>query len=150
MTKLLIVCLGVILSLPVSETFTLAEQIGNKPRAFFRFTTSVAKYTIRSDGFVEVYVDNDMNYKRKRVFFLKMQGKGRLERVYFLEHDGDLWLRYDVISGGSYLTRIEQRSRKQRWVTALIDTSGEAPVIHGDKVLVGALEISKTTGRVVN
>ena len=150
MTKLLVVCLGVVLSLPVNETFTLAEQIGHTSRAYFRFTTSVAKYTIRFDGFVEVYVDNDMNQKRKRVFFLKREGKGRLERVYFLEHEGDLWLRYDVISGGSYLMRMEQRSRKQRWVTALIDTSGEAPVIHGDKVLVGALEISKTTGRVVN
>jgi hypothetical protein len=149
MTKLLVVCLGVVLSLPVNETFTVAERIGHTPRAFFRFSTSVAKYTIRFDGFVEVYVDNDMNLKRKRVFFLKMAGKGRLEEVYFLEHEGDLWLRYDVIGGGSYLTRIEQRSRKQRWVTPLNDASGEAPVIYGDKVLVGTLEIRKSDGRVV-
>lgn len=150
MTKLLVVCLGVVLSLPINQTFTLAERIGSAPRFFFRFSTSVAKYTIRSDGFVEVYVDNDMGQKRKRVFFLQMQGKGRLEHVYFLEHEGDLWLRYDVIGGGSYLMRMEQRSRKQRWVTPLSGTSGEAPVIYGDKVLVGTLEISKANGRVIN
>ena len=150
MTTLLVVCLGAVLSLPVNETFTLAERIGHTPRFFFRFSTSIAKYTIRSDGFVEVYVDNDMNHKRKRVFFLSMAPKGRLTHVYFLEHEGDLWLRYDLGDGRSYLMRMEQRTRKHRWVTPLNDTSGEAPVIYGDKVLVGALEISKADGRLLN
>ena len=150
MTKLLVVCLGVVLSLPANETFTAAERIGNTPRAFFRFSTSVAKYTIRFDGFVVVYFDNDMGHLRKRAFLLKMTGKGKLEKVYFLEHDGDLWLRYDVVGGGSYLTRVDQRSRRQRWVTPLNDASGEAPVIYGDKVLVGTLEIRKSDGRVVS
>lgn len=150
MTKLLVICLGVILLWQDPQAFNVADQVGDTPRAFFRFSTSVAKYTIRSDGFVEVYVDNDMNLKRKRVFFLNMVQKGRLERVYYLEHEGDLWLRYDVIGRRSYLTRIEQKSRRQRWVTPLDNPSGQAPTIHGDKVIVGdAIEIRKTDGYVV-
>ena len=150
MTMLLVVCLGAVLSLPVNATFTLAERVGNPPRAFFRFSTSVAKYTIRYDGFVEVYANNNMNHLRKRGFFLSMTPKGRLENVYFLEHEGDLWMRYDLLDGRAYLMRMEQRSRRQRWVTPLNDSSGEAPVILGDKVLIGTTEIRKSDGRVVN
>ena len=150
MTKLLVVCLGVILSWPVNEPFTLAERIGHTPRAFFRFSTSIAKYTVRYDGFVEVYVNNDINHKRKRVFFLTMAGKGRLENIYFVEHQGDLLLRYDVIDQGSYLMRLEQRSRKQRWVRPLDGISSQAPTIYGDKVLIGdTVEISTRDGKIL-
>jgi hypothetical protein len=149
MTKLLVVCLGVILSLPLNETFTLAERIGHVPRAFFRFETSVGKYTVRYDGFVEVYANNAANLKRKRAFFLSMVGKGRLENIYFIEHEGDLFLRYDVINQGSYLTRVDQRGRTQRWVRPLNNVSAEVPVIHGDSVLIDALEISKSDGRIL-
>lgn len=145
MTKLLVVLLGVILSWPVTEAFSLADRIGHTPRAFFRFSTSVGRYTIRYDGFVEVYA-----HERKRVFFLSMATKGRLERVYFIEHEGDLFLRYDVIGQGSYLMRMEQRNRKQRWFTALDGVAAQAPVIHGDKVIVSdTLEINKTDGHIV-
>jgi hypothetical protein len=150
MTKLLVVCLGAILSWPVSETFTLAERIGPLPRAYFRFETSIAKYTVRSDGFVEVYADNAFNQRRKRAFFLSMKTKGRLENIYFIEHQGDLFLRYDVIDQGSYLTRIDQRGRTQRWVRPLNNASSQAPTIYGDTVLVGeTLEISKSDGRIL-
>ena len=150
MTKLLVVCLGVILWLPVNETFTLADRIGHTPRAFFRFETSVGKYTVRYDGFVEVYANNASNYKRKRSFFLSMVGKGRLEHIYFIEHQGDLFMRYDVIDQGSYLTRVEQRSRTQKWTRPLNSSSSQAPTIYGDTVLIGeTLEISKADGRVL-
>lgn len=148
--KLLVVCLGVTLSLPVNQTFSLAERIGHIPRAYFRFETSVGKYTVRSDGFVEVYANNSFNHKRKRSFFLSMVGKGRLENIYFIEHEGDLFLRYDVINQGSYLTRVEQRARTQKWSRALNTVSSQAPTIYGDKVLVGeTLEISKADGRIL-
>ena len=150
MLKLLVVCLGVTLSLPVNQTFNLAERLGNLPRAYFRFETAVGKYTVRSDGFVEVYADNSFNAKRKRSFVLSMIGKGRLENIYFIEHEGDLFLRYDVIDGGSYLTRVAQRARTQKWVRALNTASSQAPVIYGDKVLVGeTLEISTSDGRIL-
>ena len=150
MTKLLVVCLGVILSLPVNETFNLAEQWGHSPRLFFRFATSAGKYTIRYDGYVEIYTTNASGQKRKFNFFLGMVGKGRLEHVYFIEHEGDLFLRYDVTDQGSYLARVEQRSRKQKWVRPLNNVSSQAPTIYGDKVLIAdTLEISKTDGRIL-
>ena len=150
MTKLLVVCLGVTLSLPVNQTFNLAQQIGRNPRAYFRFTTSIAKYTIRYDGFVEVYLGKEMNTLRKRSFVLRTEGRGRLERVYFFEHEGDLFLQYDLMGGGSYLTRVAQRHRRQIWVTALSNTPSSAPIILGDKVLMDSIEISKVTGKVLN
>ena len=150
MMKLLVVCLGVTLLLPVNETFTLAERIGPLPRPYFRFETSVARYTVRSDGFVEVYAHNSFNAMRKRAFVLSMVGKGRLENIYFIEHEGDLLLRYDVIDGGSYLTRVAQRARTQKWVRALNNASSQAPTLYSDKVLVGeTLEISTADGRIL-
>ena len=151
MTKLLVVCLGVVLSLPVNETFTLADRFGSPPRTvYFRFSTSIAKYTIRYDGFVEVYIDNDHGHLRKRTFFLNMAGKGRIDRIYHLEHERDLLLRYDVIGQGSYLTRIEQMPRKQIWVTRLSNVSSQAPEVYGDRVVVGdTTEISKVNGRIL-
>ena len=152
MTKLLVLCLGVVLSLPVNEAFTLADRIGVPPQTvYYRFNTSMAKYTIRYDGFVEVYLaDSYHGQLRKRTFFLNMAGKGRIDRIYHLEHEGDLLLRYDVIGQGSYLTRIEQMSRKQKWVTRLSNVSSQAPEVSGDNVLVGdTVEISKTNGRIL-
>ena len=152
MTKLLVVCLGVVLSMPVNETFTLADRFGQPPRTvYFRFNTSIAKYTIRYDGYVEVYVDNDFGHLRKRNFFLNMEKKGRIEHIYYLQHEGDLLLRYDVMGQGSYLTRIEQRSRKQRWVTKVSDVSSQAPSVYGERVVVGdSVEIRKTDGRILS
>ena len=150
MTKLLVVCLGATLLWPAQQSFNVSEQIGHSPRAFFRFSTSIAKYTIRSDGFVEVYVDNEIRHKRKRVFFLNMIEKGRLERVYFLEHEGDLLLRYDVMGQRSYLTRIEQKSRRQKWVTPFNSVSTQTPTINGDRVSIGdTIEVSLANGRIV-
>jgi hypothetical protein len=149
MTKLLIVCLGVVLSWPAPQAFSLAEQIGDPPRAYFRFSTSAGNYTVRYDGFVEVYIPNDSNYLRKRVFFLKTTGRARLERVYFLEHEGDLLLRYDVIGQGSCFTRIEQRKRTARWFTPLNKILAEEPVINGNSVIVGDTEISKVDGKIL-
>jgi hypothetical protein len=150
MTKLLVVCLGVTLSLQVNQPFAVANRVGHTPRAYFRFSTSIAKYTIRYDGFVEVYLGKEMNTLRKRSFYLKTEGKGRLERVYFLDHEGDLFLQYDLIGGGSYLTRIKQRHREQIWVKALSNTPSEAPTISGDRVLMGSIEIDKSTGRILS
>jgi len=151
MTKLLVVCLGVILSLPATEAFTPAERIGHLPRALFRFETSAGKYTIRSDGFVEIYA-----YQRKRVFYLSMPPKGRLERVYFIAHEGDLLLRYDVIDQGTYLTRIEQTpsgrlgGRKRKWVTELPNQPDQVPVIDGDLVIVSHnIIVHKDSGSIV-
>jgi hypothetical protein len=135
---------------PSSESFTLANMIGEPNKsAFFLFSTSAAKYTIRHDGLVEVSLPKEI---RRRYFHLKVGAKGRVDRVYFHEDEGDLLLLYDVTGQGSYLVRIEQKTRKQRWSTPLskITEPDQAPVINGDVVLVGdTIEISKMDGRIV-
>lgn len=149
MTKLLVVCLGVVLSLPAPEAFSLADHVGD-PSArdyFFRFSTSAGRYTIRQDGLGEVAAN-----MRRRVFALKLSGKGRIERIYFLEHEGDLLLRYDVIGQGSYLMRLEQTKRKPKWFTALgeIDATDQAPSVNGDVLTVtDAIGVSKIDGRIL-
>ena len=148
MTKLLVVCLGVILSWPALETFTLADRVGgpDAPATFFRFSTGVGKYTIRHDGLGEASA-----FARRRVFHLKREGKGRIERVYFLEHEGDLLLRYDVMGQGSYLMRMDQKHKKPRWFTGLLgNLPSEAPVINGQAVIVSdTIEISKADGKII-
>jgi hypothetical protein len=153
MTKLVVVCLGVLVlwtvvpgaSIP-SESFGLADRVGEpNARSFFLFSTSAGNYTIRQDGMGEVSSPKGM----RRVFTLKLGAKGRIERVYFLEHEGDLFLVYEVHDASShwaYLLRMEQTKRKARWLT-VIDTEIEAPVIEGDVVIVDKLRVSKADGR---
>ena len=149
MTKLLVVCLGVILSLPAPEAFSLADPVGDRGARdyFFRFSTSAGRYTIRQDGLGEVAA-----HIRRRVFALKLGGKGRIERIYFLELEGDLFLRYDVMGQGTYLTRVDQKTRKLRWFTALgeIDATDQAPAVDGEVLVVTQdIQISKTDGKII-
>ena len=149
MTKLLVVCLGVVLSLPAPEAFSLADHVGDRTARdyFFRFSTSAGRYTIRQDGLGELAAN-----MRRRVFMLRLGGKGRLERIYFLEHQGDLFLRYDVYGQGTYLTRLDQKTRKLRWFTALgeIDATDQPPSVDGDVLVVAEdIQISKIDGRIL-
>ena len=153
MKQVVVVCLGVLLSLTLAqgsvrppEAFELAYHVGEpNARSFFLFSTSAGNYTIRQDGMGEVASRTGM----RKVFNLKVGGKNRLERVYFLEHEGDLFLLYDLSGQHTYLLRMEQTKRKLRWFTPLPVTS-DAATIAGDVVIVGeSLEINKTDGRVV-
>lgn len=147
MTKLLIVCLGVALSLPVTEPFTPAEHLGDPAaRSFFVFSTSAGNYIIRHDGMGEVSYPRGL----RRAFYLRVARKSRLERVSFLEHEGDLLLLYEVRNHGSFLVRMEQRKRKLRWSTSLGNVSDQPAVVDGNLVLVGnAIEISKANGLIL-
>jgi hypothetical protein len=154
MKNVVVVCLMLVSlassSSPSSETFTLANRIGEPNKsAFFLFSTSAGKYTIRHDGLSEVSLPKEI---RRRYFQLKVGAKGRVERVYFHEHEGDLLLLYDVTGQGSYLVRIEQKTRKLRWLTPVTNISepDQAPLIKGDVVIIGTIEISTADGRVVN
>jgi hypothetical protein len=149
--KNVVVCLMLVsvLGSPSSQMFTLADRVGEpNARNFFLFSTSAGNYTIRQDGMGEVASPKGM----RRVFNLKVGAKGRLERVYFLEHEGDLLLLYDVMGQGSYLLRMEQTKRKARWLTPVTNISerDQAPLINGDVVIIGTIEISTADGRVVN
>ena len=158
MKKIVVVCLGVLIlwsmaiaasSSPKAEVFELADRIGEpNARSFFMFSTSAGNYTIRQDGMGEFTSPKGL----RRVFYIKLGAKGRIERVYFLEHQGDLFLLcevHDATSEWAYLMRMEQQKRKPRWLTALPSGDVEAPTIQGDLVIIKNMEISKSDGRIV-
>lgn len=155
MNKVVAVCLGICIlasiavSSPKIEAFALADRVGDpRIRAFFRFSTSAGKYTIRHDGMGEVASPG----RFRRVFHLKMGAKGHVERVYFLEHEGDLFLLYEVHDASSawaYLVRMDQAKRKPIWLTPVTSGDIQAPIIEGNRVIIKSIEISKADGEIV-
>lgn len=158
MKKIVVVCLGVLIlwsvaiaasSSPEPEAFALADRIGEpNARSFYMFSTSVGNYTIRQDGMGEFTSPTGL----RRVFYMKLGAKGRIERVYFLEHERDVFLLYEVhdaTSEWAYLMRMEQQKRKPRWVTPLPSGEVEAPSVEGDRVIIKSVEISKADGRIL-
>ena len=155
MKRVVAVCLGVVVLWTTSggavrpaESFDVANRVGEPTeRCFYLFSTSVGHYAIRQDGMGEVTSAKGM----RRVIRLQLGVKGHIERVYFLEHQGDLFLLYEVRGAASeraFLVRLEQKKRKFKWVTA-IDASGE-PKIEGEVVLISAMKISKADGKLLN
>ncbi len=157
MKKLVVVCLGVILSFSVLSAaprsgleFAIAEQLGDpSARSFFVFSTSAGDYILRHDGMGEFTSPQ----KLRRAFFVRVPGKSRITSVYFLEHERDLLLLYEVSGQGSFVVRLEQTKRKHRWSTPLETSNVEAPVIEGDTVVVKeaqrTIQISKSNGRIL-
>ena len=152
---LLLVCLGVAVLWPVAagaaplpESFALAERVGEgNERSFFVLSTSAGGYVIRHDGMGEFTSPAGL----RRVFMLKLGAKGRIDRVYFLEHQRDLFLMYEVHDSSShwaYLVRLEQTKRKARWIMQLDGTDLGAPVIQGEMIVIKNLEIRKVDGNV--
>jgi hypothetical protein len=99
------------------EEFMEAQRIGEaNARSFFVFATTARHYTIRHDGLGESYGASSVRKKLD----LRMGTPGRLERVYYLEYEGDLLLIYEVrnnTSGWGYIERFNQRTLKASWVT---------------------------------
>ena len=153
MKKLVAVCFGVLIVVCAVvarakvEAFALADQVGEPDaRLFFLFSTSAGNYIVRQDGMGEFTSPKGM----RRVFYLKLGAKGRIDRVYFLEHQRDLFLLYtvhDATSEWAYLTRLEQTQRKARWLTPLSNGDVQAPVIDGDLIVTGTAEINKADGK---
>ena len=155
MRKLVGVCLGVAVlwsialgTSPVTETFATADRVGEgNERSFFLLSTSAGSYIIRHDGMGEFTSPAGL----RRVFMLKLAAKGRIDRVYFLEHQRDLFLLYEVHDASSqwaYLVRMEQTKRKARWITEVDGTGLGAPVIQGEFVVIKDIQISKADGQV--
>jgi hypothetical protein len=156
MKNLLVVCLILTLvTLGVAQTakpelFTTAEELGDPQRlTFFRWSTSAGGYLLRHDGIGEFTSHQSI----RRVFYVTMGPKGRIDRVYCLEHERDLFLLYEIKGHGFYLVRIEQTDRtrrKTRWFTPLGKLSGEDPSLDGDVIRVGkTIEVSKADGRIL-
>lgn len=155
MRKFVVVCLGVAVlwfvglgASPPAEAFILADRVGEgNERSFFTLSTSVGGYVIRHDGMGEYTSPAGL----RRVFVLKVGAKARIDRVYFIEHQRDLFLLYEVHDAKSqwaYLVRMEQTKRKARWITEVDGKDLEAPVIEGEFVVINKVEISKADGNV--
>ena len=129
-----------------SETFALANRVGEgNERSFFVLSTSAGGYVIRHDGMGEFTSPAGL----RRVFMLKVGAKGRIDRIYFLEHQRDLFLMYEVHDASSqwaYLVRMEQTKRKARWITEIDGVGLGAPVIQGEFVVVKDTQINKIHG----
>lgn len=141
MKKLLVVCLVILVLSTVAlgaETFALADRVGEPgERSFFLFSTSAGNYIVRQDGMGEFSSPKGM----RRVFSLRV--KGRIEQIYFLEHEGDVFICYEV-NDTVFVVRMEQTKRKIRWSAEVADRG--VPVIDGDSVVVNSIRIRKADG----
>ena len=152
MRKIVVVCLGVAVlwsvALGASESFALADRVGEgNERSFFVLSTSAGGYVIRHDGMGEFTSPAGL----RRVFMLKVGAKGRIDRVYFLEHQRDLFLMYeghDASSHWAYLVRMEQTKRKARWIVEVDGSDLGAPVIQGEMIVIKNVEVSMAGGQV--
>jgi len=124
-----------------AEAFALADRVGEPgERSFFLFSTSAGNYVLRHDGMGEFSSPKGM----RRVFRLSV--KGRIDQVYFLEHEGDLFICYEV-NETTFVVRMEQTKRKIRW-TASLGARG-VPTIDGDSVIVNGTRIRASDGTVL-
>lgn len=141
MKNLLVVCLLILVFSTAAlgaETFALADRVGEPgERSFFLFSTSVGNYIVRQDGMGEFSSPKGM----RRVFRLSV--KGRIEQVYFLEHQGDVFICYEV-NGAAFLVRMEQTKRKIRWSAEVADRG--VPAIDGDYLVVNSVRIRLADG----
>ena len=149
MKRMVVVCLICLMWWPLApgatfsaETFILADRVGEpNARSFFLFSTSAGQFAVRHDGMGEMTSPKGM----RRVFNLRVGARARIENVYYLEHQGDLFLMYEVTGQIFHLVRMEQTKRKLRWSTQ-IDGVTEAPVIDGEFVIVNETKINKSNG----
>jgi hypothetical protein len=140
----LLVCLAVLVLSTVAlgaEAFALADRVGEPgERSFFLFSTSAGSYIVRHDGMGEFSSPNGM----RRGFRLNV--KGRIEQVYFLEHEGDVFILYEM-NDAACLVRMEQTKRKIRWSAQVSDRG--VPRIDGDSVVINSIKIRMADGTVL-
>ena len=103
--------------------FTLVRRVGEPHLRYLHlFSTSLGKYTIRHDGFGEVYIAG-----RQRNFHLKVEPRAKIEWLYFYEYEGDVLLFYRTAATG-YFVRLDQKTRKTKRVN-VVNQSLDPPVI---------------------
>lgn len=126
---------------PGITEFTKVERMGEpNPRYFFPFETSVRHYIIRQDGWGETYSES---FGRKK-FDLQLGFPGRLERVYFMEAQGDLFLIYEVRDGKSgwgYVERFNQRTRKVMWLTPVSSFNIGSGMVEGSTLFLTTADL---------
>ena len=117
--------------------FAEADRLGEAPNvAFFLFSTSYGNYVIRPDGLGEIGTHQRKQQYYQNQFYLKVGMNGRVQRMYFLEHEGDLLLAFEVRNIG-YVRRMNQPTRKMRWLTPIDATVVNQCVVQGNEVHCG-------------
>lgn len=110
--------------------FELANRIGEpNERTFFLFSTSVGNYALRQDGMGEITSPAGM----RKVFNVKVGARGRIERVYSFEYQGDVLLLYEATDSG-YLVRLSQKTRKVK-ATIAVSRDFTPPVIKDQQIV---------------
>ena len=149
MTKILVVCLGVMVlsvatlrAAPVPENFALVERTG-EPIWFFVFETAQGKFWIRRDGMGEI-----TRPPLKHSFYLKHPGKNYVDRMYFLEHEGDVFIFYELQDGTANLIRVDVGKHKIKWMTSV--PARGVPALDGEAVVIATTQISKADGKILN
>ena len=143
MTSFLAVCLGVMVWLaPAPQSFALAEQVGD-PVGFFVFETPVGKFVIRRDGMGEITQSGG----RRHVFYLKGAGKDSFDRIYFLEHERDVLLCYELRDGTAQLVRFDPVKRKAKWSTPV--TVAGVPSLADGMVVIETMTIRAADGEIL-
>ena len=118
-----------------TDAFAEANRLGEAPaQSFFLFSTSYGSYIIRHDGLSEVGIPGK-NLK----FLLKVGMTGRVERMYFLEYQGDLLLSFAAGKTG-YVRRMNQRTRKMLWLTPIDASVVDQCVVVGNEVHCGSAD----------
>lgn len=149
MTKILVVCLGVLVlssatlrAAPARENFTLVERTG-APTWFFVFETSKGKFWIGRDGMGEI-----SRPPLRHFLYLKRPSKDYVVSLYFLEHDGDVFILYELQGGSATLARVDPMKHKLKWATPV--TARGVPALEGDSVIIEGTEISKVDGKILS
>ena len=113
--------------------FAEANRVGERPQVtFFMFSTSYGNYVISQYGLGEVGTP-----RRNLQFLLKVGMTGRVKRMYFQEYEGDLLLSFEVGDTG-YVRRMNQQTRKMRWLTPVDRSVVDHCVVEGAEVHCGA------------
>ena len=120
------------------RTFENVERSGDdKWRSFFMFQATGHDYTIRGDGFGQ----STPGRARPTSFHLSLGRGGRLERVYFLEYEGDLLLAYEATDeryGWGYVERFDPRTMKRKWIAPVSAFNIGPGVVEGHSLYLAA------------
>jgi hypothetical protein len=120
------------------KSFTQVDRTGDDAwRSFFMFVASGHDYTIRGDGFGQ----STPGRARPTSFHLTLGRQGRLERLYFLEHESDLILVYEATDqkyGWGYVERFDPGTMKRKWIAPVSAFNIGPGVVEGNYVYLAA------------
>ena len=123
--------------------FEEATRTGDPTQiTFFLFSTSYGDYVISQYGLGEVGTPG-----RHLQFLLKTGRNGRVQRMYFREYEGDLLLSFEMGETG-YVRRMNQPTRKMRWLTPVDKSVINQCVVEGDEVRCDSTKIDLKTGKI--